>query len=111
MACGGGILLEGSVNQWRIIKYPDNGENFTQMVLFKKTIYLSTQYNMYKLVDGKLEECMPAKKNSEIEMFCHHYLSANEDIMLMCGQQSVAIFDGEFWLPFAPNGPIDADYR
>lgn len=106
VACGGGFLLEGSQDNWRIIKKKDEEENFYQMVQFQKEIYVSTQYRMYKLVKGKLEECMPSKQNVEIEMFCHHYLSANDDIMLMCGQRSAAIFDGEFWLPFAPRGPL-----
>ena len=30
---------------------------------------------------------------------CHHSLSANNDIMLMCGQVCVALFDGENWFP------------
>ena len=109
MACGSGILLKGSKDTWEVINYSENNENFTQMVLFKDIIYVSTQFNMYKLTNDNLEECMPSKQNSEIEMFCHHYLDANEDIMLMCGQQSIAIFDGDFWLPFAPKGPIGSE--
>ncbi len=110
MACGGGVLLKGSKDAWRIIGKEDTKDNILQMVLFKNDVYISTQFNMYKIVGDSLEECMPSKKNSEIEMFCHHYLSANDDIMLMCGQQSAAIFDGEFWLPFAPNGPVSGDF-
>ncbi len=106
MACSSGVLLEGSKDKWRVIKYPGNGENFYEMVKFKNTIYVSTVYHMYQLSGGELEKCLPSSQNHEIELFCYQSLSANEDIMLMCGKSSVAIFDGEFWLPFAPNGPI-----
>lgn len=106
LSCSHGTLFVGSKNKWRVIRKKGEDENFYQMVQFKGEIYVSTLYRMYKVVDGKLEECIPAIQNMEIEIFCHHYLSANDDIMLMCGQRSAAIFDGEFWLPFAPNGPI-----
>lgn len=103
MACGGGKLLVGSKNKWKVIKYPDELENFTQMVYFKNTIFVSTQYNMYKLAGSKLEECSPSKQNHDIGLLCFHYLSANDDIMLMCGQVSVALFDGENWFPLVPG--------
>lgn len=103
MACGGGILLEGSKDTWKVIKHPGEKDNFSQMVLFKISIYVATQFQMYKLVEGKLVECNPAKQNVDIEVFCHHYLSANDDIMLMCGQTCAALFDGENWFSLAPN--------
>jgi len=109
MACGGGVLLEGAQDTWRVIKYENDHISFTEMVLFQDVLYVATDYSMYKLVDGELVNSRPASENFEIEMFTHHSLSANEDIMLMCGETSVAISDGEFWLPFAPNGPITGD--
>jgi len=109
MACGRGILLERNENKWTVIKFPDNNASFTQMVLFKNTIYISTEFLMYKLVNGTLEKCLPSSQNTEIELFCHHYLSANDHIMLMCGQASAAIFDGDSWWPLIPNGPITAE--
>lgn len=105
MACGGGVLLMGGQDNWKVIKHPDNKDNFEALVAFQGVIYVSTGIYMYKVVDGKLEEHIPAKENYEIEPFTQHYLSANNDIMLSCGQVSVAIFDGYRWFPFAPNGP------
>ena len=103
MACGGGRLLVGSKNKWKVIKYSRNLENFTQMVEFKNSIYVSTQYQMFKLVGTKLEECSPSKQNLDIALFCFQHLSANDDIMLMCGDFSVAIFDGKNWFPLVPG--------
>lgn len=67
------------------------------MTWFKGTLYATTDQALYRLVDRAWERA--EFPESEVQPVGAGHLASNEDVMLLAGPYSAAIYDGRQWTP------------
>ncbi len=88
--CGmAGIIIKGRGNQWEVIE--TEHEDLWGIIEFNNTIYVSSLYAVYKLVD---KELIPIDFGNDIEPGSCYHLSAADGIMWSIGGKDVLEFDG-----------------
>ncbi|WP_336686798.1 hypothetical protein [Chryseobacterium bernardetii] len=91
--CGmAGIIIKGRGNQWEVIE--TEHEDLWGIIEFNNTIYVSSLYAVYKLVD---KELIPIDFGNDIEPGSCYHLSAADGIMWSIGGKDVLEFDGNRW--------------
>lgn len=96
IATGHRTMVVGRDERWDVVEQDLTSEVFEHIVWYQDRCYISTQYKLYEIAEGKFQEAKIAKKG--LDHAPTHIAARGNTFLAVSGLQGeVSYYDGEQW--------------